>query len=95
MRAAALLGIAPILTALSCKTEASGPGELTRAECVAVVRHQQSLEASDTGGLDDVLAPSLRAAVEECQRTGTQSAYRCVMQAEKKSDLNSCSVLFK
>jgi hypothetical protein len=69
--------------------------ELTHEECAELVRHVQKLEAADTGGLQVALNAGLKSNIEGCKAKATQTAYRCVMQAETAKDLEACNMLMK
>ena len=69
--------------------------ELTHEECSELVRHVQKLEGADTGGLQIALNAGLKSGIEGCKAKATQTAYRCVMQAESAKDLEACNMLMK
>jgi len=74
---------------------AAPAGELTHEECADLVRHVQSLEAADTGGLREALGVGLRGGIEGCLRRGTVRARQCVLQAQAVGDLDGCNAYFK
>ena len=69
--------------------------DLTHAECAELVRHVQRLEGAETGGLQVALNAGLKSGIEGCIAKATQTAYRCVMQAETAKDLEACNMLMK
>jgi hypothetical protein len=83
-----------LLLVQACKST-STEGELTRAECVDLVRHKSRLEAGETSGLGRAMDPTERARVERCMEAGTKSAHRCVMAANSREDLAPCELLFE
>jgi len=91
LRVLALLG----LLLMGCRSSNHEGGELSREQCRELVLHVQDLESADTGGLKDSLHAARRANVEGCLRRGTERAHRCVMQAEKQSDLDACESLYR
>jgi len=86
--------LALLLVPAACRGSAPS-GELTHEECADLVRHVQSLEAADTGGLRDALNVGLRGGIEGCLRTGTIKARQCVLAAQNKADLEDCNAYFK
>jgi len=78
-----------------CKSSNNEGGELTREQCQELIRHVQTLQSADVGGLRDALHASRRSNLETCLRNGTERAYRCVLQAEGVGDLESCESLYK
>jgi hypothetical protein len=84
-----------LLVCLSGCHSAHPESELTHEECADLVRHVQRLEGADTGGMQVALNVGLRSGIEGCMARGTQTAYRCVMQAESAKDLESCNLLMK
>ncbi len=81
------LGLAP-----ACKTTVTGEGGLTREQCGDVVRKQNKILTRDTGGLDVAMQSKERSSIEQCMARGTPQAYRCVMQAQTESDLQTCEL---
>ena len=87
----ALLGLA----LLGCPTPKGSETGVSRDECVDIVRKQTRLRSEDTGGLQIAVQVSERSAVDQCVAKVTQSAKRCVMQANSAADLRGCDVLFR
>jgi hypothetical protein len=93
--------LAPILLALalppavaSCKGKPAAT-ELTRHQCVDLVRKEHRLRSAGTSGLEMAEQVGERAGVDACLGKATQSAYRCVMHAETAGDLGACDELMK
>ena len=84
-----------LVLAAGCENKGPEGAELTRTQCADLVRHVQRLQSDDTGGLRVAMAPRLRADIEGCLESGTERAYRCVLQAEAAKDLEICNSLFK
>jgi hypothetical protein len=84
-----------LLVGLSGCRSAHPESELTHEECSELVRHVQRLEGADTGGLQVALNAGLKSGIEGCIARATQTAYRCVMQAEAAKDLEACNMLMK
>jgi len=78
-----------------CRSVSPPDAELSREECGALVRHVQKLQSDDTGGLQEALHVGRRADIDRCLHDGTRSAYRCVMQAGSRDQLEPCDSLFK
>lgn len=83
------------LVCLSGCRSAHPESELTHEECRELVRHVQRLQGADTGGLEVALNAGLKSGIEGCIARATQTAYRCVMQAETAKDLDACNMLMK
>jgi uncharacterized pyridoxal phosphate-containing UPF0001 family protein len=89
------LALASALILSSCRSTNHEGGDLSREQCQELVQHVQALESADTGGLAQALDAARRANVEGCLRRGTERAYRCVLQAESKKDLEPCESLYE
>lgn len=84
-----------VLVCLCGCRSAHPESELTHEECAELVRHVQRLEGADTGGMQTALSVGLKSGIEGCIAKATQTAYRCVMQAETAKDLEACNMLMK
>lgn len=86
---------AALILCAACEARAPAGAELSRAQCVELVRHVQRLQSADTGGMRLALNAGLRSGVDGCLASGTERAHECVMAAESVQDLDTCNALFK
>lgn len=88
-----LLVLLPLVVA-SCKGKPAAT-ELSRHQCVDLVRKEHRLRSASTAGLETAREVGERADVDACLGKGTKLAYRCVMHAESAADLGACDELMK
>ena len=86
---------AVVVVLAGCHSAPPASGELTHEQCADMVRHVNQLETDDSSGMRRALDVGLKAGIESCLVKGTERAYRCVLQAEKTADLESCEALMK
>lgn len=86
----------PIIAALAlaaCRTQ-GGATEVSREECAEIVRKQDRLR-SETPGSYASTRRTERTRIDECTRSATASALRCVRAAGSVEQLASCDALFR
>ena len=89
------LVLAALAVLAGCRQTVPEGAELTRPQCADLVRRVQRLESEDTGGMRLALTRALRSGIDGCLEKGTERAYRCVLQAERRVDLEPCERHFK
>ena len=87
-------GLVVALVCLACQKGGSD-GELSRAQCKDVIQRIDRLESADIGGMHTARLRTQRGSVEACMKRGTRRAHRCVLIAEKVSDLQSCELSWR
>lgn len=92
--ALAILALLLLSAAAACKGRPEA-GEVTRRQCVDLVRKQHRLRSAGTDGLERAMQVGERADVDACLEKATKRAYRCVMHAEDAQDLHACDELMK
>ena len=84
------------LAGLSASCErAAGAGEVTRDQCVEIVRKQDRLESKQTGGMHAAVQRTERTRIDRCLERATERAYRCVRSADTVAKLRTCESLFR
>ncbi len=83
-----------VVIALGACRAGAGGGEVSRADCAEIVRKQDRLRSETPGSLPAARRTE-RTRIDECERSATQSALRCVRIATTVEQLATCDSLFR